>query len=102
MASLAAIGAFVCCILPLLLSLSLGISGAWISHLSAMQPYTLYFTATTIIFLALAFYQLYLTSASCDDDSLCSKPEVRNTQRLVFISVALLLLAMVSFPYYAQ
>ena len=50
---LAGIGASVCCVGPLVL-LALGIGGAWISNLTALQPYRPLFIGLTLLFLGLA------------------------------------------------
>jgi mercuric ion transport protein len=104
-AILTGIGASACCILPLLL-LSLGISGAWIGNLTAMEPYSGYFTALTVISLMVAFYQLYVlpkkSPKKCQPETLCINPNVLKNQRIIFWVVSAVLLAMVSFPYYAE
>ena len=56
---LAAIGASVCCVGPLVL-LTLGIGGAWIANLTALEPLRPWFIAATLLFLGLAFRRLYL------------------------------------------
>ncbi|MFX8832921.1 mercuric transporter MerT family protein, partial [Acinetobacter baumannii] len=55
--TLAAIGASVCCVGPLIL-LALGIGGSWIANLTAMEPYRPFFIGLTLLFLGLAFRQL--------------------------------------------
>ena len=62
--ALAAIGASVCCVGPLVLLL-LGIGGAWIGHLTALEPYRPIFIGLTLLFLGLAFHRLYLVSRVC-------------------------------------
>ena len=47
---LAAIGASVCCVGPLVL-LALGIGGTWVGSLTAMEPYRPIFIALTLLFL---------------------------------------------------
>ena len=61
---LAGIGASICCVGPLVL-LALGISGAWIGNLTAMEPYRPVFIGLTLLFLGLAFRKLYLVSQVC-------------------------------------
>jgi mercuric ion transport protein len=100
-ASLAAIGASACCILPLVL-LTLGIGGAWMSNLTAMTPYSPYFTAFTVAILAWVFYNLYIKPRKCKEDEVCANPNVLKRQRLIFWLVSVLLIAMVTFPYYAE
>lgn len=101
LAVLAGIGASACCIGPLLL-LTLGVSGAWIGNLSAMQPYSPYFTAVTVIALAVVFRKLYWLPQSCDEGTLCANPNVLKNQRIIFWIVSIVLIAMVTFPYYAE
>ncbi|MEK7375022.1 MAG: mercuric transporter MerT family protein [Thermodesulfobacteriota bacterium] len=54
----AAVGASVCCLGPLLL-LALGVGGAWIGNLTAMEKYRPIWTAATLVFLGLAFARVY-------------------------------------------
>jgi mercuric ion transport protein len=100
-AILAGIGASACCIGPLLL-LTLGISGSWIGTLTAMEPYSKYFTAFTIIMLAISFHKLYIAPKKCEEGMVCANPLVLKRQRIIFWIIAIILLAMVSFPYYAD
>lgn len=101
LAVLAAIGASACCIGPLLL-LSLGIGGAWVGNLTAMEPYSGYFTAITFVILAIVFHKLYIAPKKCEPDAVCANPKVLKNQRIIFWLVSIMLLAMVSFPYYAE
>jgi mercuric ion transport protein len=99
-AALAAIGASACCIGPLLL-LSLGISGAWIGTLTAMEPYSAYFSVATLLILAMVFRQLYLVPQRCEQDTVCANPNVQRNQRILFWIISAVLMAMITFPYYA-
>jgi mercuric ion transport protein len=101
LAILAGIGASACCLGPLLL-LSLGIGGAWVGNLTAMQPYSGYFTAATLIALALVFKKLYFNNKQCQQDSVCANPNVLRSQRIIFWLVSIILISMISFPYYAD
>ena len=47
---LAAIGASVCCVGPLVL-LAMGIGGTWVGSLTAMEPYRPVFIGLTLLFL---------------------------------------------------
>ncbi len=96
---LAGIGASLCCVGPLVL-LSLGVSGAWIGNLSAMQTYRPFFILLTLLFLGLAFRKLYLKPARCAVDAPCADPGVLRRQRLVFWIVSLLVIALITFQYY--
>lgn len=98
-AGLAAIGASVCCIGPLVL-IALGISGTWISYLTAFEPYQPIFVVITVMFLFLAFRKLYVLPRQCADGDSCALPTVLRNQRRIFWLVTVLLIALVTFPYY--
>lgn len=101
LAVLAAIGASACCFGPLLL-LTLGISGAWIGNLTSMEPYRPYFTVATLFILAIVFRKLYLSPKKCEEDTVCVNPTVIKNQRIIFWVVSVILVAMITFPYYAE
>ncbi len=101
LAILAGIGASACCLGPFLL-LSLGIGGAWMSHLTSMQAYSPYLTGFTLLVLALVFRQLYLKPQKCEDDAVCANPKVKRNQRIIFWVISVILIGMMSFPYYAH
>jgi len=98
-AGLAAIGASLCCIGPLVL-ISLGIGGAWISYLTALEPYQPVFVIITLLFLFLAFRKLYLVPRQCAPNDSCALPSVLRNQRIIFWIVTVLLIALLTFPYY--
>ncbi|HEB91923.1 MAG TPA: mercury transporter MerT [Gammaproteobacteria bacterium] len=98
-AVLAAIGASLCCIGPLVL-LTLGIGGAWISYLAALEPYRPIFVGITLVFLFLAFRKLYLLPRRCAPDAACAIPRTLRNQRIIFWIVTVLLIALLTFPYY--
>ena len=101
LAIVAGLGASACCIGPLLL-LSLGIGGAWVGNLTAMEPYSGYFTVITLIILGVVFYKLYIAPQKCEDGSICANPKVLKNQRIIFWLVSIILIVMMSFPYYAD
>jgi mercuric ion transport protein len=95
---LAGIGASACCIGPLLL-LSLGIGGAWISNLTALEPYRPIFIVFVLLFLGLAFRKLYLAPPRCDTDAPCATERAQKAQRILFWIVSPLLLLVVALPW---
>ena len=97
---LAAVGASVCCVGPLVL-LTLGIGGAWIANLTALEPVRPWFIAATLLFLGFAFRRLYLQPQVCEPGALCADPIVLKRQRLIFWVIALALLALLSVPLVA-
>lgn len=71
---LAAVLASTCCIVPLVL-ITLGVSGAWIGSLTALEPYQPYLVAVTLAFLGGGFWHVYFRPKSdCADDGYCSCP----------------------------
>ena len=95
---LASIGASVCCVGPLLL-LSLGVGGAWIGNLTALEPYRPVFIVLVLLFLGLAFRRLYFMPRSCDSELNCAADRAKNVWRLIFWIVAPLLLVLVAAPW---
>lgn len=94
---LAAVGASVCCVGPLVL-LTMGIGGAWIATLTAWEPMRPWLMVATLLFLGLAFRRLYLQPQVCEPGAACAEPAVLKRQRLIFWAVALLLLALLALP----
>lgn len=98
-AVIAAIGASVCCVGPLVL-LALGIGGAWISYLTALEPYRPIFIGITLLFLFLAFRKLYLVPRQCVPEDTCAVPSTLRNQRIIFWVVTFWLIVLLTFPYY--
>ena len=80
---LAGIGASACCVGPLLL-LSMGIGGAWIAHLTALEPYRPVFIVLTALFLGWTFWKLYLVPQICAVGDSCIADRTRKAQRILF------------------
>ena len=93
----AGIGASLCCVGPLVL-LALGISGAWIGNLTALEPYRPIFVGLTLLFLGLAFRKLYPGPRACLPEDACAQPRVIRRQRLTFWFVSALLLCLLMVP----
>jgi mercuric ion transport protein len=95
---LAGIGASACCVGPLLL-LSMGIGGAWIAHLTALEPYRPLFIVLTVLFLGLTFWKLYLVPHSCATGDTCIADRTRNVQRILFWVLLPIVLVFVASPW---
>ncbi|MBD3609418.1 MAG: mercury transporter MerT [Gammaproteobacteria bacterium] len=95
----AAIGASLCCIGPLVL-LTMGVGGTWISQLAALEPYRPIFVGITLVFLFLAFRKLYIVPRQCAPEDACAIPSTLRNQRIIFWIVSVLLMALLTFPYY--
>jgi mercuric ion transport protein len=97
---LAAIGASACCVGPLVL-LALGISGAWISCLTALQPYRTIFIGFTLLFLTGAFSRLFLARGSLYAWIGLHYARTLKRRRLAFWIVAVLVLCLIAVPWFA-
>jgi mercuric ion transport protein len=97
---LAAIVGSLCCVAPLVL-LTLGISGAWISQLTALEPYRPIFIGVTAVLIILAFRQLYIVPAQCAPGELCANPRLQRRQRRIFWVVVMGIAALIAFPWVA-
>lgn len=95
---LAGIGASACCVGPLLL-LSVGIGGAWIGHLTALEPFRPLFIALTALFVGLAFWRVYLAPQSCAASDGCVADRTRHVQRILFWILAPIALCLVASPW---
>jgi mercuric ion transport protein len=98
--ALAAIAGSLCCVAPLVL-ITLGISGAWISQLTALEPYRPIFIGVMAVFMGLAFRQLYIVPARCAPGEACANPRLQRRQRRIFWVVVVGLAALIAFPWYA-
>lgn len=98
--ALAAIVGSLCCVAPLVL-ITLGISGAWISQLTALEPYRPIFIGVMLVFLGLAFRQLYIVPARCAPGKVCANSRLQRRQRQIFWIVLVGLAALIAFPWYA-
>jgi mercuric ion transport protein len=99
-AVLAAIGASVCCVGPLLL-ISLGIGGAWMSTLTSMETVRPFFLVLTLVFIGLGYRKLYLIPDSCEEGEACASSEDKHKQRMIFWISSVLILMLLAFPWYA-
>jgi len=94
---LAAVGASLCCVVPLVLVL-LGIGGAWVGLLTDMRPYTPYFVVVVIALFSWAALRLYRPAGHCSPTSVCALPAARRRYRLLFwaaVAISLVLLTAV-------
>jgi mercuric ion transport protein len=85
---LAALVGSLCCVAPLVL-ITLGISGAWISQLTALEPYRPIFLVIMLLCLGLSFRQLYIVPARCAPGEACANPRLQRRQRQIFWVVVL-------------
>jgi mercuric ion transport protein len=83
-----------CCIAPLVL-VTLGVSGAWIGNLTALEPYKPHFLTATALLLAAGFWHVYFKPRKvCEDGSYCARPaSSRITKSVLWIATVLALLS---------
>jgi mercuric ion transport protein len=94
----AAILASACCLGPLVL-ITLGISGAWIGNLAALEPYRPWFIGAALVAMVFAWRQIYRPADACQPGEVCAVPQVRTAYKVVFWIVALLILTALAFPF---
>jgi mercuric ion transport protein len=95
---LAAILASTCCLGPLVL-VTLGVSGAWIGNLSALEPYRPIFISVALLALYFAGRRIFRPSRVCEPGEVCAIPEVQLTYKIIFWIVAALVVIALGFPY---
>ena len=97
--ALAAIAASACCLGPLIL-VSVGISGAWISNLTVLEPLRPVFIILALVCMTLAYRKIYRApAADCAPGSLCAMPETNVRYRAMFWVVSVLVLIALAYPY---
>ncbi len=92
-----AVLASACCLGPLVL-ISLGISGAWIGNLAALEPYRPWFIGAALVAMFFAWRRIYRPVQDCEPGEACAVPQVRTAYKVVFWLVALLVLTAIAFP----
>lgn len=100
---LAALAAASCCVLPFALFV-IGVSGAWIGNLAALEPYQPLFVAVALACLGVGFYVVYRkrTPADCREGSYCASPAADRISKIgLWVGTVLVALA-VGFPYAAR
>lgn len=95
---LAALLASTCCLGPLVLVM-VGVSGAWIGNLTALEPYRPAFLGAALVAMFFAYRRIFWPAQQCQPGEVCAMPRVRRGYRIMFWMVAALLLVAFSFPY---
>lgn len=102
--AVSALGASSCCVLPLAL-VSLGVGGAWIAQLRALERFQWVFLGLALAAFGYAFYRLYLRPAPCEPGTACATPAARRRQHIAFwttlIAAKALILTPVVYAYVA-
>ena len=95
---LAALVSSACCLGPLIL-VTLGVSGAWIGNLTALEPYRPIFLGGALVAMFFAYRRIFRPARVCTSDEVCGTRQVRTTYKLLFWVVAGLALVAFGFPY---
>lgn len=96
----AALLASTCCLGPLVL-LTLGVSGAWIGNLTALEPYRPIFISVALVALFFAWRRIWRPTMVCTPGNMCAIPQVKRIYKLLFGAVSGLVLIALVFPYIA-
>ncbi len=90
-----------CCIVPLVLVL-LGVSGAWIGNLTALEPYRYYLTAAALLFVGLGFWRVYFRPKSaCVEGTYCARPQSSVITRIALWVALVLILVNLTMGWWA-
>lgn len=95
---LGAVLASACCLGPLVL-VSLGLGGAWLSQLTALDPYRPYFLGAASVALFFAYRSIFRPrQLSCEQGRVCARPSVNKAYKILFWVVAILVLIAFAYP----
>jgi len=97
-AMLAAVGASLCCILPIAVAVLGAGSAAFAARVEPLRPWLMGFTA---LLLGFAFYRAYRPEA-CAPGGTCAVPVRRRRSRIMLWIVAVIAVALTAFPYYSS
>ena len=97
---LAAILASTCCLGPLVL-IALGFTGAWIGNLAKLEPYRPLFIGVALVALFFAWRRIYRPVEKCLPGEVCALPQTKHLYKVLFWTVAVLVLVALSVPYVA-
>lgn len=98
---IAALGAASCCVVPLALFM-VGVSGAWISNLTALAKYQPLFVAGALGCLALGFVRVYRRpKETCVEGSYCASPALSRIAKIGLWTATALIIVAVIFPHLA-
>lgn len=95
---IAALLASTCCLGSLVL-VALGVSGAWIVNLTALEPYRPLFLGAALVAMYFAWRRIFRPAQDCQPGEVCAVPQVRRAYRIVFWIVAAVVLVALAFPY---
>jgi len=95
---IAALFASACCLGPLVL-ITLGVSGAWVGNLTALEPYRPIFIGVALVAMFFAWLRIFRPVEQCRPGEMCAVPQVRAAYKVIFWAVTALILVALLFPY---
>lgn len=93
-----ALGAASCCVIPFLL-FTVGVSGAWIGNLTALEPYQPILAAVSIGFIGLGAWRLRRRAKVACVEGYCATPRADRMARIGLSAAGILVVIAVVFPY---
>ncbi|MGH8529509.1 MAG: mercuric transporter MerT family protein [Nevskiales bacterium] len=93
-----AVGASLCCTLPLLLVMA-GLGGAWLGTLQLFAPFRPAFILFAFAALAVAGWQIFRTAPACEAEQVCVEPALQRRRKGIFLGVTALVVALIASPY---
>src|SRR5258706_11599228 len=95
---IAALGAASCCVVPFAL-FTLGVSGAWIGNLTALEPYQPFFATVAAGVIGYGFYFVYLKPKTpCAENSYCARPSSGRLVKTGLWLATVLFIVAIGFP----
>ncbi len=98
---LAVILASACCVGALVL-VTVGLGGAWIANLQALEPSRPILLALAFVTLFFAGRRIYRPRTECEPGAVCAMPEARRAYKVIFWVVAALVFLAFAFQYFAR
>lgn len=102
-AALAALGASICCVAPVVL-MTMGAGTAWVSRLNMLEPYRPILIALSMGLLGFAFYRVCRPSVdrSCSQDGQCERRMPSRINRTAFWVISTPILTLLALPAAAK
>ena len=97
----AGIATSACCAGPLIL-LTLGFGGAWVSNLTALEPYRPIFIVFALVALAVAYLRIFKAGPeqACENGKVCAQPSAQRIYKGLFLSITAIVLVSIASPYW--
>jgi mercuric ion transport protein len=83
------------------LLVSLGLGGAWVSNLTALEPFRPWFLGISLLALIFAARKIFRPVAACKPGEVCAVPATRRAYKITFWVVTVLVGAGLGFPLVA-